>query len=450
MAYIDSSVTGNLDQSNIEALQAALDELEVLRGAPVRASGSNFRGRNISGHTSWRGIYRELEHYAPGTTTDDFREKGITIFFSSWAEWPDNVPELDWECILEINPDQIIETWNRRYENGNRGKPESLTLEIYKRQDTEIDQNPDVVPFIFEPTGTYIGELHDDARCLCLGWEYRNLWGYGTINWKMLLTDPLAIYADPEAVERFNANVAERSRIAFKAMVQDRGNVAINEARKKMDEFAVTAAEAQEELVNAIANRDQYAHQLTYLLDRGDALTEEMIDREWNGIVNNVNVERFIAKNEGAQQILKVFTKDLWLTNPDNGRKLPLGKYEVRLNFSDNNLRIKNLTLPQFGGGAWGAREYVRWDHPHVREGKLCTAEYATAITQLLRDRHLAQMTNMVFSILNTVTMEDDWGRNNILLWEAADDEMRREKGWPQWEDGETEHPMVLAQEGGE
>jgi hypothetical protein len=447
-----------LNEENADKLQEMLGDLEAARGAPVRMVDLSYEARRIDNHHVWRGHARELNHYAAGTTVEDFATKGISIFSRAWAQIDGNTDYVEWLSTEYLAANDVIDQWQRRYETGRRNKPVTFPLEVYGRTREQTEAIEGATPVIWHDKP--IGEIHENGRVMFLSLDYRNLITYGIIKWHEIINEPLLAAADPELLAQFAEQQRQKARQAFALMMKDRGNTAITEARKMMDQFALEAAEMQEKVVNALGNRDQYARQLTFLLEQEGDLTDEMVRQEWDGIENNVMIERFtagegtwtphFAERQQPNPWLKVFTKDLWITNPDNGRKMPLGKYQVTMNFGENTLRIRNLTLRQTGGDAFNYREGDQWDHPHVKNEKLCTAEYATAITQLLRDRKLAQMTNMMFSILATVTLNDDWGRANIRLWEQADDELRRERGWPEWQDGETEHPMLANEEGGD
>ena len=453
MPFLNEGLRDYIGHRQLPTLENALTELETQRGAPVRMLELGNEGRDRAGHTRWQGGARQLTHYAEGTTEDDFAHKGITIFMRAWNNNGDdtNGTEPEW-FYRDFDLNALIAEPLGRYADGRENMTDNPNLEIYGYQATQIEGFDGATPIIVG--GVEMGEVWDEGRCVYLNSGLYSLFGYGIPTWDKILVEPVVAAGDPELLAQIAQEQMERARNAFTLMMQDRGDTAITEARTRMAQFAIEAAEMQEKVVNALGNRDQYARQLAYLLDQEGDLTDEMVRQEWDGIANNAMIERFTAGHNEAEHdltgrmtenpYLKVFTKQLWITNPENHRKMPLGKYEVTMNFGANTLRIRNLTMPQHGATAINQQ---RWDHPHVQNGRLCTAEYATAITTLLRDRKLAQMTNMMFSILNTVTLNDDWGRNNIRLWEAADDELRTEKGWPAWTPDETEHPMVLAEQ---
>lgn len=456
MPFLNRSVRDYLDRQNYPKFQETLGDLEATLGVPIRALHLGQEARDRAGHTTWRGAARELQHYAEGTTEEDFHEKGITIFLSSWNDNNDDRPggvAPGWQ-YGQFNIDDMVTAGRGRYETGGDPLPHDQQLEYYGYTTEQIAQMDCIG---VEENGVHVVDLWDQGRCVYVSPALFVAANYGYIDWFKYITEPIQQATDPEALARAREAMAERARIAFTAMMEDRGDAAIEEARQKAAQYAIEAAELQEKLVNAHGNREQYARQLMFLLEQEGDLTEEMVTKEWEGITRNVNVERFTAGQNRAEDAfvqrenpwLKVFTKDLFLTNPNTGRKLALGKYEVTMNFGSNTLRIRNLTMPQHGGTGFDAaraREGVgQWDHPHVLNGKLCTAEFATAITQLLRDRKLAQMTNMMFSILGTVTLDDNWGQHNIRLWEEADTNLRAEKGWPAWTADETEHPMEAA-----
>lgn len=452
MPFFNDEVRRAMNRQNLPAFQEAVTGLEEALAVPIRVVDLGSEGRDRATHATWRGAARELRHYAEGTTEDDFHAKGVTIFTHGWNNNTDDMGDVtpQWRTMQMNLRDICTEGFGQYGPDGN-ALPLEMEREVFGFDAGEVE-GLDCVPIV--NSGVHYGDIWDEGRCIFIPPALYEAMVFGHIDWQQMLVEPITNAHDPELLEAARAAAVEKARLAFYAMMEDRGDAAIAEARERATQFAIEEAELREKLVNAAGNKEQYARQLAFLLDQEGDLTDEMVRIEWDGITRNVNVERFTAGKGvvedqwgGNRQNpwLKVFTKDLFLTNPDNGRKLALGKYEITMNFGDNTVRFKNLTMPQHGGEAVNQRRAnTRWDHPHIQEGRLCEREYATAITQLLRDRKLAQMTNMLFAILGTVTLEDNWGRNNIRLWEQADTELRLAKGWPEWTADEEEHPMAL------
>jgi len=458
MPYFDERLSRNFSAVNVRAIEQAATELETARAAPVRVIAGTGDRFSIENHNHWRGYVRSERYYSVPIADHTFAESGITWYINAYPELYIPGHEAEW-TYATFAPDEVLEARNARGE-----ETESCELELLRFTDEAMDEFLSAHPEVsWQPielddingNTARMGELFDNGRLIFAGFGVQNLNYWGIAKWKELFCDPAVLLGDPNLMREAAERQAEASRQAFIRMMEDRGDATITECRKARDNYAIEVAKAQEAIVIAEGNRNSYDRQLEYLLDQldGDELTDAMVNEEWEGITRNVNVDHFLAgenrataenvwgEREGGREVpnpyLKVFTKHLWLTNPESGRKLPLGEFEVTMNFGTNQLRIKNLTRR-------GSREGLNWDHPHVRESRLCSAEYTTAITTLLRDRKLANMTNMMFTILGTVTLNDPWGRNNIRIWEQMDDEERQSKGWSPWSADEDEHPLAI------
>jgi hypothetical protein len=426
-------------------LSEVLGEMEAERNAPIRVIFGREGGRALNRIHSWNGESGNVEHYQPGTTSDDLRESGITIISHGYNDAL-NPTGVRYESI---SSGLLVDEWRRNY---NANEYPTCKFRVNGPDEGAIE-GAGGIPLKLDDK--LIGEIYDNGRALFTHFNFTQIDGYGLPNFEPLLLGPLREFASPEAIAAARQRNEERQRQVFARMMQERGDAALVNINQERDQVAGRLGTVQEEMVNLNATRDQLDAQLAYLLAQRGEMEAEAIDREWSAITRNVNVERFTIGQDQAEVYprgmqantwLKVYTKDLWFTNPENNRKMPLGKFEIKMNFGANTLEIHNITNQQQGnnnGGVFNANENTKWDHPHVREGKLCTAEFATAITQQLRDRQLAGMTNMLFTILRTVTLEDNWGRNNVLLWEQADDRYREQNNWPAWTPDETEHPAL-------
>lgn len=441
MAYIDSRIGSNIynEYGTPDALKELAESLESSLSAPVRMMWSGLEPVRVTGHSNWRGVSREPGHYSVDIEDDTFRTKGITFYIKAWREQGEMDPRpanLHWFYGQTVSTDGLFDSYRRDYAEG----VEQVSIEHYGYSAEQADAaGATVVPIDVSTNDEGVvplpfAEVYAEGRCIIIGSMIYNLAYFGRINMEALSEAILAQH-DPDVLAELYEKMSEESRLTFIEMMEDRGEASITEARTKCAEYGKQLAIAQETVVRAKGNLDSYGKQLEYLIEQSenDTLTDELINSEWNGIVGNVNVENFRAVKNGNHAILKVNTKHLWLTRPDNDRKLPLGKFAISMDFGENELRIFNKTMRQ-----------EQWDHPHVSDGVICAAEYQSAITQLLRERKLAQMTNMMFSILGTVTLEDMWGHSNIKLWERADDQLRLDHGWDAWSEGEEEHPLRL------
>jgi len=450
--FIAEHIRNNLNRVNFNHLKDAGEALEATIGAPVRFLMPEGP-RTVDGYTRrWTGNSSSMEHY-PGFTEEDRDDKGVTVLFSSYNEAHEGtarwrylwVPATAWEPAYEAAPFE----WELYL-------PESMGPETI--------ENMGGIPLNWHTEhgeSTY-GELHE-GRVMFIAFAAGYPYNWGSWNWEQQF-QPIVDNASPEARAAAAERMAARNREQFVQIIRDQGNIAITELRQKGAAVTQQIGEHQERLVNLLADKEQLGNQLAQLLASEGELTQEEIDREWELIEQNVNIERVMLgktggvlprenrrqrenreqeereglRNPVTQQVgyMKLYTRMLYLQNPETQREMPLGKMEITLDFGTNTLRIKNLTH----------RMENRWDHPHVSEEGLCDADFRTTITELLRQRQVAPMANMVFNILRVVTLTDPWGHNNLPLWEEADNRWRRENGHPEWSPDEDIHPLKAAE----
>lgn len=433
-----------------------VQRLEDSFGAPVRVLQPEAK-RTVEGHTrAWSGASALMEHY-PGYTEQERDEKGLTILFSSYNEA--HMGRSRW-LTLRVPVTQ----YDPPIERG-----EDLYWEIHRPEitaDQVREKGGEPLVFQSEEYGEQLyGEMYE-GRVMFVHFAVNYVYEWnGNFKWDETF-DMFMQYADPAARAAAQERERQRNRELFTQIVVDQGNAAVLDLRQQGAELTREKGELQERLVNLDADHKQVGEQLHILLTRQAELTDDEVKREWDALERNTQVERFVLGRTTQQRretvaqrrqrqreerdglippaldanvgYLKLYTKMLYITNPDNGREMPLGKMELVLDFGSNTLRIFNLTHKQ---------ENV-WDHPHVNRGELCAADFRTTITQLLRQRKIAAMAAMVFNILRVITTEhDDWGRNNILTWEAVDDRWRQANGHPEWTADEEVHPLKAQEE---
>lgn len=459
MPFIEPNIASQINARNLTDLQSAVHEFELTIGAPVRVLKPEASRTVTRMVDNWSGQSANMEYY-PNFTEQDRDEKGYTILMGSYnADVQGGHEGYRW-CYLD---QRFYPNWNR---NSTAAEIEVRLPEI----NPGLVEQADGIPLSAdterngEPITTTYGELYD--RIAFLIFTPYQVTNWGAVDWSALLFDHIIENISPEAKAAADQRRAEVAREAFTRMMEDQGNMAIIELRKKADQISTRRGELEELLVNAKHDQQQIGTQLTYLLDSEGEMTAAEINAEWDAIARHAKVKSFTCGKAAvqSQQVeaprrrrrseegretgsellggwLKIRTEPLFLIRPDTKRKVPLGEYEITMHFGANSLSIKNVTNAQSEGHV---------DHPHVAGGRLCAADYGTTITELLRKRKLAGMTGMVFNILATLTMSDGTAVGRFRLFEEADDRVRRENGWPAWEDGEDEHPSLQDSQSGE
>lgn len=427
MAFIARNVERNLGTRRHKALQEAANQFEQDMAAPLRITQPGDTREIDRALTTWAGETGQVNYY-PGFTEADIYERGVTIFMYGW------------EADLTQQIRRVTVPGNM-WEDGADG----YFLEFYTAEAANITQRGGVpLTFPDQPDQPW-GSVYHNGRVLFIGAPVDMLNNYGRPMWNKWLFDPLREQADPAIREAAAQRREEIARRTFADIMKDQGNVAVETLREQMETQYEEFADAQEIATNLKATLDQNNRQLTLLLKQEGEMTDEQIRAEWDKLGTFPLLDSFTFGKQQAEvpfgegykecDYMRLRTKEIWLDDPENeGRKLPLGEYTITLNFGLNSVRIINDTRKQEG----------TWDHPHVRNGKLCVGEFGPTITNLLRQRKIGAMTNMLFRLLRIIRTEnDDWGRNALPVWRAADDQLREREGWPAWEPGEATHPLL-------
>lgn len=452
MPFFDPAVRGSLNQHNMEDLVNQVTEFEQTIGAPIRVitpGGARTVSRNL---TNWSGASGNMESY-PGFTEQDRDDKGITILLGSWNSEA-HVGEGQYEYLYF--DEDMYNVFSRDRETEMEVRTPSVRAEAI-----EEHGGVPLVSHTRNGNESVYGEVYENGRVVFLRITFGQYTNWGTANYQALIFNAIEENFSEEAREAANVRREEMQRELFTRLMEDQGNLAVIELRKKAADVSSIIGESEVTLTNARIDAEQIGKQLAYLLNEQGELSREEIKDEWEAIQKHSSVASFTIGKSGSNgesdrqrrrreergepvgdaltsAWLKLKTKLLWITHPQTERKVPLGEFEITLDFTNNTLLIKNLTNAQQEG---------RWDHPHVERGRLCAADYGSTITQLLRQRKLAGMTGMVFSILKTLTIADYTAVNNMRQFEETDDRVRRENGWPAWEADEEEHPMITTQE---
>lgn len=440
--HIAQYILENISADMQDALVAQGRAFEEETGYPVRMLAPNGESRTVHGMLqAWSGSSADLDQYVDGVTTDIMRDHGVTILSHSW-----NNAQSEHRPAPIGNPQEYPLDWlTHNRERHNR------PLNYYTGSVEEIEAHDDGVPLFFSGNETQpFGSIYD-GRLIFVGWEINSWYQVGTPDFDKLFFDPVREGVDPERRAEAQARRREQARIVFSTVLKEHHSLATNELSEKIGTITQKIGSAEEELVRDRANAADFSRQLDAILANQVTMSDEDIAAEWEKLAEMANVKDFSfskvpAVNEfgehvegSAQNLMQVNTDLLWLEDPDTGRKLPLGEFRFDLNFDAYSVRMNNKTHKQRG----------EWDHPHVQNGELCAGDFRSTITSMLMRREIGGMVGLVFNVLRVVTLRDEWGGAHMPFWIDADDELRREKGWPAWSGDEESHPM-LAEIGGD
>ena len=433
MAYIQDNIAGQINRHMMANFRETLDSFEQAVAGPIRVLGpmQGQQGRSLSFCSSpWRaGSQPTSPTHHPNWTAEDIAERGFTILFGDFVrEFGRNV---------DVDTVYVEDEW---YTQSNRDLENRYLYDVPDLRGRQNDAWRDYVREHGEPAmrlSTGYGGAGEVAtmmlvdRTLFISFPLNGIYQYarrdradndnGTftyhMNWEY--AQQFVIEAmDPEARERAAEARRERDRLWFHEALRDRGNVVIRTLRHEIEDSTLRLIEAQRtvsEETTTLTQRQQY---LDTLLDQGeDEITQERADGELQAILDHAKVERIEVRNINTTdpatgqrtrtQCLDVWTVPLDITVPSSGETVYLGKFKITFDFGRSRVTVHNLDNAQDDGRGNG-----RIDHPHVRNGDLCAAEYASTITTLLRRREPASAVNMLIHILGQVTERDDWGRS--------------------------------------
>lgn len=450
MAFVADRVIHGMRPNVAQLFRNAVTQFEADVGAPVRVLEPGD-GREPAQHLRrWSGTSGSMEHY-PGHTEEDRNERGITILSHSWNS---TIDTGGWRYINA--PAEIIDEWRPRYRE--EARPE-IQFEVYGPNADQIT-SAGGEPMVYPGTNSVWGELYEQ-RLLFIHINLAYIDNYGTADWNWWFMDALRENADPELRAAAAARRQEEQRTVFAQMMQEQGDNALRELRERSAVLGSDMGRMQQELANTESQFRTVGRQLDVLLADDPEVTQEAINAEWEAILNHSRVRsvrlgtergELPDGSEGDLPYMIVESDDLWITVPElqqgrrrynertaeiEGRHMPLGQFSIKLNFGNTTTHIRNNTM----------RMENRWDHPHVSEGELCTGDFGRTMVNMLQRRQLAPMVSMIFQILNVTTLHDEWGGRNILLWAEADDQLRRDNGWPAWQSGEERHPLLVQQD---
>ena len=135
----------------------------------------------------------------------------------------------------------------------------------------------------------------------------------------------------------------------------------------------------------------------------------EVYKREFDRIKNISKVFNVAFDKNG--RIISVMTDDLFCENPKTKLLHYLGKYNIKINMSQQYSQIQFLNLTRTIGGK---------HHPHVTSnGSACLGNFSEAMPQLVGRNEFAILITMAIKFLESVNVEDSWG-STIVNWPLA------------------------------
>jgi hypothetical protein len=187
--------------------------------------------------------------------------------------------------------------------------------------------------------------------------------------------------------------------------LRERSNNEVNRLRQSIVERQgyLTQTMAQ------IAEHEEYLRNNQRLLDaaiqtaQADGPSDEELLVELDAVERHALVrETSLTPNGG---VFKVRTEPIELTHPDTGESTIVGEFNVTFNFTTGVVAANNLT-----------NRRGQLDHPHIHDGRFCLGEVENTVRNLMRERKVSAVTNLVLSTLSHVNPEDDWGRT-VYQW---------------------------------
>lgn len=103
---------------------------------------------------------------------------------------------------------------------------------------------------------------------------------------------------------------------------------------------------------------------------------------------------------------------DLRLHRADTGESRWLGSFEIELTLSTGSIRLSNLDTRRGGR-----------DHPHVVDQRPCFGGHSHSFAQLMSNGDLLVLYELLIQFIETLNLEDEWGRYGAYWFEADDEE---------------------------
>jgi hypothetical protein len=217
---------------------------------------------------------------------------------------------------------------------------------------------------------------------------------------------------DTLEIERITAHLAEMQPTHLQQEIDNRRS-AVTEYERNISTYSETIAQQMR------AARQEQALIDAALAAMGESDWAEHLVREFEQLVDHPRVAG-IELNDSSydysnreQSIYVTTTPDLRLTRPDTGESRWLGAFRIELNISRSQIRMTNLNTRRGGR-----------DHPHITDGMPCFGGHSSSFMQLLANGDLYVLFELLIQYLETLNLEDEYGRYGSFWFEVTDAEL--------------------------
>lgn len=233
---------------------------------------------------------------------------------------------------------------------------------------------------LFDDSSNAIGELHEDNLYL-----YETAVRNGTLGEARYL---IQILKRVQALLRLDkgGNDAKATHFADQCL-----------ALAKRDLPHTDSASAQQELASLLARAAAQENEMFHI----ESNTDVEAGKEFDALLN---LEKVIDVKVDGRSIV-VTTKTLYCQHPRSGQWHEIGAFDIFIYPNNNSLQWKNRTrLIDGGAGVMHA--------PHVNgEGNACFGNTAELFPKLIADRDFATAAMMAIAFVESVNIEDSWGK---------------------------------------
>ncbi len=180
------------------------------------------------------------------------------------------------------------------------------------------------------------------------------------------------------------------------------------------------SASAQQELASLLARATAQEKEMFHI----ESNTDVEAGKEFDALLN---LEKVIDVKVDGRSIV-VTTKTLYCQHPRSGQYHEIGAFDIHIFPGNNSLQWKNRTrLIDGGAGVMHA--------PHVNgEGNACFGNTAELFPKLIADRDFATAAMMAIAFVESVNIEDSWGKH-LGNWPVAINPPRDRSGGKSKED---------------
>lgn len=359
-----------------------LEALEVELARPIRVLRST--GRTIDGTARWTADQRRA---CGNATASDARNNGITIY--PYGSLHSGFGMLRTQLPPTLMSAHMAAAYPEGYRIYDVIQPpaDPLFAEVYYRGDLAW------------------GEIGDRVLALYSNWFGWQDWLGGDYSW---LREMVVASFDEAQRAVFREAMNNRERTALAAYVQRVSQAGVTELRDLIT--------SRQGLLSAnVSTVARLKHELRDYQRRLDAMTSTadyadlipIAEMHFDRLKEDPRLEG-VTFTDGN---LIIDTVGVDITHPITGVSAYLGKFRWTIPLQQNEIMVENLDNARGG-----------FDHPHVHNHSPCFGDMGDTVYTMLRNGLFAEVVEMVFVFLESVNIQDDWGRHaSYWLTEVED-----------------------------